>query len=247
MSKSKKIGKKLIVWKDKALVLSKINYSETSLILKIFTLNRGIQTGLVKGGKKINTSNIFETGNLVVSEWKGRSEDSLGLFNCELLEANSAVFLDDSKNFMSIVSLLNLIEFSFLENEIERELFYKSYKLIKLILSDVDGWLEKYVRWELFLLNKIGYGLQLNKCVVTNSTKNLEYVSPKSGCAVSRTAAEGYESRLLVLPKFLISDKTPNLQNIKEGLSLTTFFLNKFSKSINKNLPFTRAYFIDSI
>ena len=237
----------MIVWKDKAIVLSKINYSETSLILKVFTINKGIQTGLVRGGKKIKKSNIFESGNLVALEWKGRTENSLGLFNCELIEANSAIFLSDSIRFMSIIAQLNLIEFSFLENEIEEELFFKSYDLIQFILGNQNGWLAEYVRWELFLLNKIGFGLQLKRCVVSNSTKNLVYVSPKSGCAVSKKAAEGFENKLLALPDFLISEKKPDLKNIKEGFNLTTFFLNKFSKSINKSLPFTRGYFIDSI
>ena len=237
----------MVIWKDKAIVLSKINYSETSLILKVFTFNKGIQSGLVKGGKKLEKSNIFETGNLVSLEWKGRTEETLGIFNCDLLEANSAIFLNNSKNFMAIISLLNLIEFSFLENEIEKELFIKSYNLIKNILSDKGFWLEEYVKWELFLLNKIGYGLQLNKCVVSNSKKNLIYVSPKTGCAVSEMAAIGYEKKLLPLPNFLVSIQKPKLQNIKEGLNLTTFFLMKFAKSINKKLPFTRGYFIDSI
>ena len=155
----------MIVWKDKAIILSKINYSETSLILKVFTRNKGIQTGLVRGGKKINKSNIFESGNLVSLEWKGRTENSLGLFNCELIEANSAIFLSDSIRFMSIIAQLNLIEFSFLENEIEEELFFKSYDLIQFILGNQNGWLAEYVRWELFLLNKIGFGLQLKRCV----------------------------------------------------------------------------------
>ena len=53
-------------------------------------------------------------------EWKGRNEEVLGVFNCDLLEANSAIYLNDSKKFMSIISMLNLIEFSFLENEIEK-------------------------------------------------------------------------------------------------------------------------------
>ena len=123
----------------------------------------------------------------------------------------------------------------------------KSYELIKDILNNKDSWLEDYVKWELLLLNKIGYGLQLNRCIVSNSMKNLVFVSPKSGCAVSRTVAAGYEKKLLILPEFLISGKNPSLQNIREGLSLTTFFLIKFAKSINKSLPFTREYFIDSI
>ena len=118
----------MIIWKDKAIVLSKINYSESSLRLKAFTLNNGIKTGLVKGGKKLNKSNIFETGNLVALEWKGRSDEVLGVFNCDLLEANSAIYLNDSKKFMSIMSMLNLIEFSFLENEIENELFLSNLR-----------------------------------------------------------------------------------------------------------------------
>ena len=144
----------MIIWKDKAIVLSKINYSENSLILKAFTLNNGIKTGLVKGGKKLNKSNIFEAGNLVALEWKGRNEDVLGLFNCDLLEANSAIYLNDSKKFMSIISMLNLIEFSFLENESENELFLSTYELIKLILNNEENWLEVYVKWELLLLKK---------------------------------------------------------------------------------------------
>ena len=156
----------MITWKNKALVLSKINYSETSLILKVFTDKMGVRTGLVKGGKIIKKSNIFETGNLIIAEWKGKKEESLGLFTCELLEANSGIFLEDSRKFLSIISLLNLIEFSLLENEIEEELFIKSYNLIKNILNNQKFWLENYVKWELFLLKKIGFGLELNKCIV---------------------------------------------------------------------------------
>ena len=83
----------MIIWKNKALVLSKTNYSETSLILKVFTDNKGIQKGLVKGGKKLKKSNIYETGNLIAAEWKAKNRRSLGIFNCELLEANSGIFI----------------------------------------------------------------------------------------------------------------------------------------------------------
>ena len=34
---------------------------------------------------------------------------------------------------------------------------------------------------------------ELNKCVVSKTQKDLVYVSPKSGCAVSKTVAKGYE------------------------------------------------------
>ena len=102
----------MINWKNKGLVLSSTNYSETSLILKVFTDKHGIRKGLVKGGKVLKKSNIFEAGNLLSVEWRGRNTDSLGLFNCELLEANQGIFINDSSKFLSIISLLNLLEFS---------------------------------------------------------------------------------------------------------------------------------------
>ncbi len=237
----------MIIWKNKAIVLSKTSYSENSLILKIFTDKNGIKRGLVKGGKNIKKSNIYETGNLIAAEWRGKNEDSLGILKCELIEANSGIFIEDTKKFLSLISLVNLIEFCFLENEKEEELFIKSHNLIKEIIKDKETWLKNYVKWELFLLTKIGFGLELSKCIVSDSKENLSFVSPKSGCAVSKLSAKGWENKLLPLPAFLISNVGASLLDIKNGLTLTAFFLKKFAKTINKTLPFTRDYFIDNI
>ena len=67
----------------------------------------------------------------------------------------------------------------------------------------------------------------INKCIVSNSTENLIYVSPKSGCAVSKSSAKGYEKKLLPLPAFLISKDKASLEDIKNGLTLTSFFSSK--------------------
>ena len=91
-------------------------------------------------------------------------------------------------------------------------------------MQNQDNWLEAYVKWELFLLKKIGYGLELNKYVVSKTQKDLVYVSPKSGCAVSKTVAKGYEKKLLPLPSFLVSKKKPSLKNIKERFRTYYFF-----------------------
>ena len=45
--------------------------------------------------------------------------------------------------------------------KVESELFLSTYELIKLILNNEDNWLEVYVKWELLLLKKIGFGLEL--------------------------------------------------------------------------------------
>ena len=70
-------------------------------------------------------------------------------------------------------------------------------------LDDVHVWPALLVRWELVLLEELGFGLDLATCAATGSTADLVYVSPKSGRAVSAEAGEPYKDRLLALPAFL--------------------------------------------
>ena len=122
-----------------------------------------------------------------------------------------------------------------------------SNSLIHKILSFEEEWIEEYIRWEVFLLKKVGFGLELSKCVLSNKKENLKYISPKSGCAVNALEGKKWENQLLRLPKFLISQDKASKSQLIDGFKITTTFLRKFSNSINKTLPFTRSNFIDSI
>ena len=61
---------------DKAILLNRINYSESSLIITYYTLNNGIQKFLFQGGKK-KANNLFP---LSISEitYYNRPDSSLG-------------------------------------------------------------------------------------------------------------------------------------------------------------------------
>ena len=237
----------MIIWDDEGLILSSINYSETSLILKVFTCKHGVQKGFVKGAKSKKKSNIYEAGNLVKISFKSRTEDMLGIFLVDLMKPSSLLYLNDLKRFSCIISVINLLEFSLLENEPETELYFSSKNLINKIFSYQEGWIEEYIRWEVFLLKKIGFGLELSKCILSNKKTNLSYVSPKSGNAVNKEAGKPWEKKLLELPKFLISDNKANITDLRKGFKITTYFLTKFANSIDKILPFTRNNFMDNI
>ena len=237
----------MIIWDDEGLILSSINYSETSLILKVFTRKHGIQKGFVRGAKSKKKSNIYEAGNLVSISFKSRTEDMLGIFLVDLMKPSPLLYLNDLKRFSCIISVINLLEFSLLESEPETELYFYSKNLINKIFSYEEGWIEEYIRWEVFLLKKIGFGLELSKCILSNKKTNLSYVSPKSGCAVNKEAGKPWEKKLLELPKFLISDNKANSSELRKGFKITTYFLTKFANSIDKILPFTRSNFMDNI
>ena len=114
----------MIIWDDEGLILSSINYSETSLILKVFTRNHGVQKGFVRGAKSKKKSNIYEAGNLVNISFKSRTEDMLGIFLVDLMKPSPLLYLNDLKRFSCIISVINLLEFSLLENEPETELYF---------------------------------------------------------------------------------------------------------------------------
>ena len=42
----------MIFWEDEAIILSYQDYSESSIILKVFTQNLGIRKGFIRGAKK---------------------------------------------------------------------------------------------------------------------------------------------------------------------------------------------------
>ena len=83
-------------------------------------------------------------------------------------------------------------------------------------------------RFELMLLEELGFGLDLSSCAVTGATTSLTHVSPKSGRAVSAEAAAPYAERLLALPAFLIDEDAPAMPaDIAAAFALTGFFLDR--------------------
>ncbi|MGV1014766.1 MAG: DNA repair protein RecO C-terminal domain-containing protein, partial [Methyloceanibacter sp.] len=84
------------------------------------------------------------------------------------------------------------------------------------------------VRWELQLLQELGFGLDLGACAATGVGTDLSYVSPRSGRAVSREAGQPYCDRLLKLPAFLLDVSAPaGNADIVAGLALTGHFLER--------------------
>ena len=105
-----------------------------------------------------------------------------------------------------------------------------------------------YVRWELGLLGELGFGLDLTACAATGSNDGLAYVSPRTGRAVSLSAGEPYRDRLLVLPPFLASGGGPVAGDIRSGLALTGYFLERHVfEPLSRPLPRARHRLADRV
>ncbi len=69
-------------------------------------------------------------------------------------------------------------------------------------MDDDHIWPALLVRWEMGLLDELGFGLDLETCAATGLRENLNYVSPRSGKAVSEEAGRPYVNNSLPCRRF---------------------------------------------
>lgn len=217
-------------WQDNAIILSTRKFGEGSAIVTLLASEHGVCKGMVRSisGKKNRA--IYQTGNVVETTWKGRLSEQLGGFSSELSSAYSALVLQDNIRLLALCSACALIEKCLPEREPHPHLYACLHELLEAIAAG-DDWQSHYVRFELELLYELGFGLDFSMCAASGKTEDLVYVSPKSGRAVSRVEGAPYHDKMLPLPAFLLEndEKTPvNASEIKNGLALTGFFLNKY-------------------
>ena len=223
---------------DEGIIIKKNKYRESSLLISFFSLNHGINSGLVKGVMKKDFG-TYEIGNKVYIKSSFRLDEQLWNCRFELIKNNSVNYFDNQNKLNALLTICSIIDLSLPKNNPQNNIYKKTINLIENLLSKY--WLVKYIFWELFLLSELGYGLDLEKCVVSGKKENLIYVSPKSGKAVSKKEGEKYKNKLLNLPKFLIDKNVkPSNDSLKQAISLTGFFIDKFLKKNNKKLPFYR-------
>lgn len=233
-----------VKFNDSALILNIHPYGEDSAIIKLFTHQNGLRSGFVKNINSKTQKNIYQIGNLITADfyYKQPEKNLASLFYSELVKSYCLNFLLDRLKFNLMQSLLHLLNHSLTENIIFYQLFEEViFFANQLINNNTNDALANYIKIELKILERMGYGLDLNKCIATHSTTNLVFVSPKSGGAVSYEAGKDFAHKLLSLPSFLVSN-TQSKQylvektELQQGLQLTGFFLKKFLDYERKNL-----------
>ncbi|MTD93174.1 DNA repair protein RecO [Hyphomicrobium sp. xq] len=212
-------------WSDEGIILSVKAYGETAAVAEIFTRAHGRHLGLVHGGRSRRMRPVLQTGNHVDATWKARLAEQLGHVTVELRKGYAAQAMEDP---LALAGLSSLCALSRLLPErdphaalFEVALFVLGY------LDEPEVWPALMVRWELALLEELGFGLDLVACAATGANDNLIYVSPKSGRAVSASAGDEYKDRLLRLPGFLLKGRqgAATSADVIDGLALTGHFL----------------------
>ncbi len=207
---------------DIGIILSGKRFKENSFIVRIFTQNHGIYSGVVTSRKK---APILE-GCLVDLIWRGRLAEHLGIIKYEVINSYTSSALLNKTKLYALRSIISLVQRAFKEKETQNIFFDKFNSFLFEISKSFS--VSKYIEIELLLLEFAGYKIDFTKCVITDQSTDLVYVSPKSAKAVCRRIGNPYKNKLLPLPANLIDTSiSPSYTQIKESLRLTSYFIKK--------------------
>jgi DNA repair protein RecO (recombination protein O) len=212
-------------WNDEGIVLSARPHGEHAAVVNLLTSANGRHAGLVSGGQGHTARPILQSGNRVQAMWRARLTEHLGNYTLHLVQSHAAPWLDTPEILNIIASACAITEASLPERQPMPGIFASLAFLFN--LCDPDLWGPAYVKWELGLLQTLGYGLDLSQCAANGSSDNLTYVSPRTGRAVSKDAGEPYRDKLFPLPAFLLGTAEWQTEDIMQGLELTGHFLSR--------------------
>jgi len=223
-------------WRDQGILLTVRRHAETSAVIQVFTPQHGLHAGVVTGGVSRRLTPVLQPGAQLDLTWRARLEEHIGTFRVELLSSRAAQVLAERSALACLNAVCAMLTFSLPERQAHPKLYRATLELFDGKVG-VDTLLCNYLRWELLLLKELGLGLDLTRCAATGATRDLAFVSPKSGQAVSREGAGRWSDRLLPFP----DPQTP--ASALSGLRTSGYFLHeRLAKSLrNTPLPDARA------
>jgi DNA repair protein RecO (recombination protein O) len=209
-----------------AIICGVRQHGENGTIVRALTREHGLLPGYVRGGRGRRLRPILIAGNRIIGQWRARTADQLPALTADLLETRAPLLAEalpaaaiDWSTALTVAALP------------EEQPYPDLYDALAALLDAVTlspaarSWAGALARYELLLLARLGFGLALDRCIVTGAATDLTYVSPRSAGAVSSAAAVGYETRLLTLPPFVRDGGMPDVVEALVGLELSGYFL----------------------
>lgn len=226
---------------DQGYIINLRKHGENSLILTVLTKEHGKLTGYVKNCLSKKNLAVYQFGNFVEVEAYSRVDDNMLSLKVELISPTAVNFLSNSDKLQVLSAFCALSNACMPELENLERFYYYVESFFNLI--NEDNWLTHYAYYEFYLLEFLGVGLDLSECSATGTTKNLEFVSPKTGKAVCLEAGTPYKDRLFMYPHFILNQNYhPQAGELVDLLKMTEFFLYKnFFASHSLKFPESRA------
>jgi len=211
-----------------AIVLAVRAHGEHGAVVRALTAEDGLQPGYVRGGHSRALRPVLQPANIILGEWRSRTEEQLAGLAVELVHSRAPLYALPLA--AAALDWATALTAAALPDGLPYPLLYSA---LDGLLNAIEaapaarGWAAALVRYELLLLAELGFGLDLETCAATGAHEDLVWVSPRSGRAVSREGALGYEARLLPLPAFLREGGQAQWEEILAGMRITGHFLER--------------------
>ena len=232
-------------WRGAGILLTVRRHGESSAIIDVFTPDHGRHAGVVRGGTSRKLAPSLQPGAQLDLAWRARLEDHIGTFAVEPLRSRAALVMGNRLALAGLNAVTGLLAFCLPERAAYPALYLRTEQLLDLLGQD-DVWPLAYLRWEVALLEEMGFGLDLTSCAATGATEGLIYVSPNSGRAVSAEGAGDWADRLLPLPPVLRGEGAAPDAEVAQALRTTGYFLeDRLAPAMGaRPLPEARARFV---
>ncbi|MEO0944458.1 MAG: DNA repair protein RecO [Pseudomonadota bacterium] len=237
----------MMEWRAEGILLAVRRHGESGAIIDVFTETHGRHAGIVRGGASRKLAPVLQPGTQLEATWRARLEEHLGTFSVEPVKSR-AHLMADRKTLAGLNALAALLAFALPEREVHGALYRQTLTVLEM-MEDGPYWPLAYLRWELSLLEELGFGLDLETCAVSGVREGLTFISPKSGRAVAKGSAGQWADKLLPLSPALVGQGDGSPQDIRDGLRVTGHFLQTWlAPSLgNKPVPLARQRFVDVV
>ena len=154
-------------WQDEGIIVGTRRHGETSVIVELMTRERGRHLGLVQGGRSHKLRPLLQAGNLVTAEWRARLDELLGQFTMEPVTFSAAKLMESQmalNGMQLLASHLRLLP--------DRDPHPALFDQLAAIIDHFDETVlavEFMARFELRLLEELGFGLDLAECAANNN------------------------------------------------------------------------------
>ena len=217
-------------WQDEGFLLSKIKFRENANIINVFTQKYGKISGIVYGGNSRKIRNFLQISNKIIVFYTSKSENRIGYFKTELVEAISPKYFNNKKKTTSLLSLSSILNLLLPDSQPYVNLFTSVERFLKNL--DEENWILNYINWELNLLKELGFDPFLEQF----------FVKPDDTFVHKTIEIDNIRYQV---PVFLLKKNTEIINN-KDILTALSFTRNLLSNKffLPNNLIFPKARII---
>lgn len=146
-----------------ALILAVRPHGENNAIVRALTAEHGLQAGYVRGGRSRRIRPILQPANLVLGEWRARTEEQLAGLTLELIRSRAPLYGEPlPAAALEWVTALTATALP------EGQPYPRLYGALDGVIGAIEaapaarGWAVALARYELLVLAELGYGPEMD-------------------------------------------------------------------------------------